>query len=115
MGFHFSSYLTSLKLRNLAGKKNRELELTQYKNLFHVGSRKRIGNPKLGHDDQGTMDSGPKPEDVCMPPKCASLACEGEVVHINLARLNWALGYVCWPISPTSPQLSNTMPEKKMF
>ena len=89
--------------------KKKVVELTQYDNLFPIWFGKRVRNSKLGQDDQGTMDSGPKPEDMCMPPKCASLACKSKVIDLGLARLNWALGYVCWPISPTCSQVSDTI------
>lgn len=61
------------------------------------------------------MYSGSKPENMCMPPKCSSLSCEGKIVHIHLARLNRALGYVCRPISPACSQLSDSMPIQYQF
>lgn len=89
--------------------------LTQYNNLFHMGFGKRVRNSKLWQNDYSTMDSGPKPKNMSMPPKCASLACKSEVVKIRLGRLNRALGYICWPISPTRSKLLNSMPVKFQF
>ena len=47
---------------------------------------------------------------MCMPPKGAPLASDGEVVHIALSWLNRALGYICRPIRPTGTYLPDPMP-----
>jgi hypothetical protein len=75
-----------------------------------VGCGKRVRNPTLGQDDQSALDGGPEPEDVCMPPQGTPLASDGEVVHILLSWLNWALRNVRWSISPTFSSLSYLMP-----
>lgn len=56
------------------------------------------------------MNCCPEPSDMRMPKKCASLACDGEIVDIALPGLYWALGDICRPICPTSPKLSDSVP-----
>ena len=56
------------------------------------------------------MDSGPEPENVCVPPKGAPLACEGKVAYVLLAWLNWALCNVRRSIGPTGSKLSDPVP-----
>lgn len=56
------------------------------------------------------MDRRPQPQDVRVPKKCASLARNGEVVHIALTWLDRALRDVCWSVGPSSSELSDTMP-----
>ena len=72
--------------------------------------REWIRHTKLRQDDNGTMDSGSKPENMSMPEERASLASDGEVVHVALPRLNRTLCDVCRSISPASSELPDSMP-----
>lgn len=77
---------------------------------FLVGFREGIRNSPLREDDNGAVDGGPEPENVCVPEKCAALACDCEIVHVALPRLNWTLCNVCRSVSPTGSELPNSMP-----
>ena len=56
------------------------------------------------------MESGPEPENVCVPPKRAPLARDGKVVYVLLPWLNWALCNVRRPIGPARSKLSHSVP-----
>lgn len=86
------------------------LRLTKHKDSFLVGCRERIRHPELWQDDDGTMDGGSQPENMGMPEERASLAGDGEVVHVALARLNRTLRDVRRSISPACSELSDSMP-----
>ena len=47
---------------------------------------------------------------MSMPKQGSSLASDGEIVHIALACLNWALSHIRRPICPPTSKLSNSMP-----
>lgn len=65
-------------------------------------------------DDDGPVEGGPQPGDVSVPEESPSLAYDGEVIHIALPCLYGALGHVRRTISPSTPQLANTMPVRSM-
>lgn len=51
---------------------------------FLVGFGERVRNAALRQDDDSAVYGGPEPENVCMPKKCAPLACDCEIVQIAL-------------------------------
>lgn len=77
---------------------------------FLVRFRKRVRNAGLGEDDESAIDGGPQPRGMCMPPKRASLTCEGEVVDVAPPGLDGALSDVFWAIRPSAAQLPYAMP-----
>ena len=87
------------------------LELTQNYDLLFVRFGKWIRNAALGQNDNGAIHGGPEPGDMCMPKKCASLPCDGEVVDVTLPWLYGALRDICWAISPTSSKLFDSVPD----
>ena len=87
-----------------------ELEITQDDGDFFVGFGEGVGNPQVGEDDDGAVEGGSQPRDVGVPEEGASLAHDGEVVHVAVAGLNRALGHISRSIGPTTSQLPNAMP-----
>lgn len=83
---------------------------TQNDYLFFVRFWKWIRNAPLRQNDNGTIHCGPQPSNMCMPKKCASLTCDGEVVDIALPWLDRTLCNICWTIRPTSTKLFDSMP-----
>ena len=75
-----------------------------------MGCREWIRHAELWQDDNATMDGGSQPENMSMPEECASLAGDGEIVHITFPRLNRTLCNVCRSISPTRSELPDSMP-----
>lgn len=75
-----------------------------------MGCREWIRHAELRQDDDGAMDSGSQPENMSMPEERASLAGDGEVVHVALPGLNWTLCNVCRSIGPASSKLPDSMP-----
>ena len=75
-----------------------------------VGFGERVRDAELRQDDDGTVHGGPQPQNVSMPPECASLAREGEVVDITLPRLDRTLGDICWTVSPPGAKLPDSVP-----
>lgn len=70
---------------------------------FLVRLNKGVRGSALGKDDDGAIESGPKPRDVRVPKQGSSLAHYSVVVSIALPGLDWALCYVSRPIGPSTP------------
>lgn len=63
-------------------------------------------------DDNCTINCGPQPKNMCMPPQCPSLSCYIEGINITTACLNWTLCYISRSICPSIAKLFQSMPAK---
>lgn len=80
---------------------------------FSVGFGERVGNTKLGEDDDGAIEGRPEPRNVGVPEESPPLPHNGEVVDVAAPCRDGALSHVSRPVSPSAPQLPDAMPELK--
>lgn len=87
-----------------------ESTLTEHDRHFLIRLRERVSNAFLRENDEWSIKVNSQPWQVCMPPQCASLTCDGKVVDVALACLDRALGYVGRSVGPLALQLPYSMP-----
>jgi hypothetical protein len=67
----------------------------------------------LGVNNEGAMNCGTQPMDVCMPPECPTLVHHRELVCLCAIRLDGALRNVRRPVRIVCTKLFNPMPNKQ--
>ena len=74
------------------------------------GKGKGIRGSQPWQDDQGSVDSGPKPWTVRMPPESPFLSSDGEFICVTSPWTNGALCYKFRSIRPPCAELAHSMP-----
>ena len=72
-----------------------------------------FGLKGIGHIwlyNNGSIKCCSQPDYMSMPPHCASLSYDYEIVGVALSSLNRALGDICRSLNPTGSELPDPMP-----
>jgi hypothetical protein len=66
-------------------------------------------------DNEVAIHGAPQPVVMGVPPKRSTLAIHCELVDLRASDLQWALGYMSWPVCPVRQKLEYPMPAQQII
>lgn len=86
------------------------LKSTEKYREFSLGHWEWIMQTQFGKDYESSINGGPKPFAVSMPPQCSFLVLDGESICVCSSRLDRALCHIFRSVCPWVSYLTHSVP-----